>query len=78
MQQGISKNLLRPRHWPLGIALVVLLGACLVPPTRSPARGACLSNCQRNKDACVLHAQTSEELQRCDYEATDCLHSCPP
>jgi len=62
------------RVWPLTIASLSALG-CVFGP--SEERLACLSDCARKKDSCMIQATNSGAVQQCDTVGFRCSEVCP-
>jgi hypothetical protein len=54
---------------------VVLSSGCYMGPTE--VQVSCYQGCGREKDACILAASTSSQLQGCDSRSARCTAACP-
>ena len=48
-----------------------------MPREITAERLACLQGCAAAKDACILDAHVSSEIQRCDAASSACVEGCP-
>ncbi|MCC6875688.1 MAG: hypothetical protein IT378_15380 [Sandaracinaceae bacterium] len=55
----------------LWISLVLVLAGCRVGPDP-----VCVSYCERDNDACMLHSRDATQVQYCDSRLTQCVQSC--
>jgi hypothetical protein len=57
-----------------GAWAALVLGGCMMGPDPETVR--CYQACGRQKDGCMLHAMTVDQIARCDFYSSQCNGVC--
>ena len=75
--RGLPYALGRCMRWCLLLSVLVF-GACAGVLGPTAERRACLTECAKANDACILEAGDASQVQACDRGNRGCIEACPP